>query len=49
MRKAKLSTLLTLTLTLTLTQVAPMRKAKLSTLRGQASTVLSPHHTELQP
>jgi len=28
-------------------EVAPMRKARLSSLRGQASTVLSPYHTEL--
>lgn len=28
-------------------QVAPMRKAKLSAMRGQATALLSPHHTEL--
>ena len=28
-------------------QVAPMRKAKLSSMRGQATGLLSPHHTEL--
>ena len=28
-------------------QVAPMRKAKLSAMRGQATGLLSPHHTEL--
>ena len=28
-------------------EVAPMRKARLSSLRGQASSVLSPYHTEL--
>jgi len=28
-------------------EVAPMRKARLSSLRGQAATALSPYHTEL--
>mmetsp|Transcript_27046 Transcript_27046/g.65245 ORF Transcript_27046/g.65245 Transcript_27046/m.65245 type:complete len:97 (-) Transcript_27046:475-765(-) len=29
--------------------VAPMRKAKLSTLRGEAASILAPVHTEVRP